>query len=146
MSTEVSAYSAANMNLSYLGVTATGFADGDDAIMVERDVKTMTKQVGMKGDGVFSQSVDRSGKITLKLLQNSAFNAFLTKKMAATEAGAIASGAMICDEVGGDSGFTANKTTIEGFPAFKRGQKANVVEWVFLSIDINIRHGQGVQL
>lgn len=146
MAKEVSAYSAANVNVSYLGVTLGGLADGDDAIVVERDMKTMSKQVGMQGDGVFSQSVDRSGKITIKCLQNSETNKFLTAKMAATEAGAIASGPLIIEEAGSDAGVTANKTVIEGFPTFKRGQKANTVEWVFLSIDIDIKHGAGASL
>lgn len=143
---EASSYSAANVSLTYLGKAIVGFADGDDAIVAERSVVTMSKIVGMQGDAVFSQSADRSGTIKLKLLQNSSANEFLTAKAAANEAGALVSGPMICTEVGSDSGFTANKCIIEGAPKISRGAGHNVVEWSFLCADLNLKHGAGVSL
>jgi len=143
MTIEVSSYSAQNVSLTYLGHNFTGFADGDDAIIVERSVKTMAKLVGMQGDGVFTQSADKSGMVTVKILQNSETNKFLTSKARATEAGVIASGPLIMTEAGSDAKASCMNTVIEGIPSLTRGAGHNVVEWTFLSMNMTIEHGFG---
>lgn len=146
MQTEVTSYSAQNVNLNWLGHNFTGLADGDDVIIIDRSVKTMAKLVGMKGDGVFTQSADRSGMITVKCLQNSSTNTFLSNKAKATEAGVIASGPMIMTEAGSDAKASCMRTVIEGIPAMTRGAGHNVVEWTFLSMEIDISHGFGAEV
>jgi len=146
MAKEVSSYSAQNVSVNYLGHQFQGFADGDDAIQIERSVKTMTKLVGMQGDGVFTQSADKSGMITVRLLQNSETNKFLTLKQAATEAGVIASGPLIMTEAGSDARAACMRTVIEGQPSMVRGAGANTVEWTFLSMDVTIGHGFGTRV
>lgn len=141
---DVTSYSAQNFNLNWLGHNFTGFADGDDAIVVERNTPNMVQTVGMQGDGVYTQSSDKSATITVKLLQSSTTNLFLTNKQQASEAGLIASGPMIGTEAGSASKFTANKTVIEGAPSFTRGMGHNPVEWTFLSFDTAVAHGEGV--
>jgi hypothetical protein len=146
MSIEVSSYSAQNVSINWLGHQFQGFADGDDTITIERSEKTMTKLVGMQGDGVFVQSADHSGMITIRLLQNSETNKFLTLKQAATEAGVIASGPFIMVEAGSDARASCMRTALEGVPSMVRGAGANTVEWTFLSMDITIGHGFGVRV
>jgi len=146
MSIEVTSYSAQNVNINWLGHNFGGFADGDDAITIERSVPTMTKLVGMQGDGVFTQSADRSGSITINVLQNSETNAFLTNKAKATEAGVIASGPLIMTEAGSDAKSSCMKTVLEGLPSMVRGAGHNSVSWVFLSMDMDIDHGFGAEV
>jgi len=146
MAKEVSSYSAQNVNLNFLGHNFSGFADGDDVIQIERSVQSMTKLVGMQGDGVFTQSADSSGMVTIKLLQNSQTNKFLSIKQAATEAGVIASGPLIMTEAGSDARASCMRTVIQGPPNMVRGAGHNVVEWVFLSMDITIGHGFGQEV
>jgi len=146
MATEVSSYSAQNVNVNFLGHNFTGFADGDDAIKFERSVQSMTKLVGMQGDGVFTQSADKSGQVTIKLLQNSRTNKFLTNKQAATEAGVIASGPMIMTEAGSDARASCMRTVIQGPAPMTRGAGHNVVEWVFITMDMTIGHGFGSEV
>lgn len=146
MASEISTYSAQNGNLNWLGVNFSGFADGDDVIMVERNTPNMTQTVGMQGDGVYTQSSDKSGVVTVKLLQNSSMNLFLTNKQQTSEAGLIASAPLVYSEYGSASKFTAHKAVIEGAPNMTRGAGHNVVEWKFLSFDVAISHGEGAPL
>lgn len=142
----VSSYSAVNLIVTFAGVALNGFADGDDVVMVERNNPSMSQVVGIQGDAVYSQTADKSGKITIKLLQNSESNSLLTAKIQASEAGAIVSAPLIVTETGSDAKVTAMKCVIEGQPSFARGANANTVEWTFLSADITIAHGTGETL
>lgn len=143
---QVSAYSAQNVNVSFLGKIISGFAEGDDAIMVERNKPTLSQSIGIQGDGVYTQTADKSGVITLKLLQGCEENTFLSGKIAASEIGAITSGELIITETGNDARVTARKCVIEGMPKFQRGEGHTSVEWRFLSTDIDIVQGTGAEV
>lgn len=146
MAGQVTAYSAQNVTVTFLGKVISGFSDGDDAIMVERNKPTMTQTIGIQGDGVYTQTADKSGVVTLKLLQGCEENTFLSAKLQAAETGTIASGELIITEVGNNAQVTARKCVIEGMPKFQRGEGQTAVEWKFLSTDINITQGTGVSL
>jgi len=143
---QVTAYSAQNVTVTFLGKVLSGFSDGDDAIMVERNKPTMTQQIGIQGDGMYMQTSDKSGVVTLKLLQGCEENVFLSAKIAASEAGGIVSGPLIITETGNDGQVTALKCVIEGMPKFQRGENAVPVEWRFLSTDISITQGAGAEI
>lgn len=143
---QVTAYSAQNVTVTYLGKVLSGFADGDDAIMVERNKPSMTQVIGIQGDGVYAQTSDKSGVVTLKLLQGCEENAFLSAKIAASELGGILSGELIITETGNDARVTARKCLIEGMPKFQRGEGLTPVEWRFLSTDIDIVQGVGAEV
>lgn len=144
---EASQYSADNLVLTFLGVNISpGLADGDDVISVEPSTDTMQKTVGIRGDGMFSRSVDRSATIKLKYLQNSSTGKFLSAKLNAIHAGAVIVGPLICTEIGGDAKFVANKTTIKKQANLKRGAGQNYVEFELISLDCTIAHGEGAQI
>jgi len=146
MAGQVTAYSAQNVTVTFLGKVLSGFSDGDDAIMVERNKPTMTQTIGIQGDGVYAQTADKSGVVTLKLLQGCEENAFLSAKIAASEVGGIVSGELIVTETGNDARVTARKCVIEGMPKFQRGEGLSAVEWRFLSTDIDIVQGIGAEI
>ena len=146
MAGNVTSYSAQNVTVTFLGKVISGFTEGDDVIQVERNKPTMTQVVGVQGDGVYSQTADKSGRVTLKLLQGCEENSFLSGKLQASELGGIVSGELIITEFGNDAKVTARKCVIEGMPKFQRGEGGNVTEWTFLSADIDITHGSGVAL
>lgn len=143
---QVSSYSSQNVTVTFLGVVISGFAEGDDSIMIERNKPIMTQQIGMQGDGLYNQTADKSGVVTLKLLQNCEENTFLSAKVQAAEIGGIVSGELIVTEIGNDAQSTARKCVIEGMPKFQRGETSVPVEWRFLSTDISITQGTGTQI
>ena len=143
---QVTAYSAQNVTVTYLGKVLSGFSDGDDAIMVERNKPAMSQTIGIQGDGIYSQTSDKSGVVILKLLQGCEENAFLSTKISAAEVGGIVSGELIITETGNDARVTARKCVIEGMPQFQRGEGLTPVEWRFLSTDIDIVQGVGAEV
>jgi len=68
-------------------VPIVGFFEGDDVISVERSVPTFTMPMGAGGDGIAVQAADRSGIITVKLLQTSPSNLYLSGLLEAAEQG-----------------------------------------------------------
>lgn len=143
---QITSYSATNVTVTFLGKIIDGFAEGDDAIQVERNKETISQTIGMQGDGVYSQTADKSGTITIKVLQGCKINEFLSAKIQATEAGGITTGELIITETGNDAQVTARKCLIAGMPKFQRGEGTTAVEWKFLSSSINITQGQGVEV
>ena len=57
--------------VTLMGERVEGWADGDDAIMVQPNTDRTTRRTGADGYHVVSRSADRSGTITLKLLPSS---------------------------------------------------------------------------
>lgn len=62
----------------------TGFADGE-GIKVERNNDSFTRVIGMTGEGARVRSNDKSGKITLRLMQTSPDNEYLSNLAAEDE-------------------------------------------------------------
>jgi len=77
------AYSFAEVAVLVNGVPLTGFGEGDDVVQVTRRNDLFALTIGAKGKGVPTKSADRSGEITLGLLQghedNAILSAFLNK-------------------------------------------------------------------
>ena len=143
---QITSYSAQNVTVTFLGKVISGFTEGDDVVMVERNKPTLTQSIGVQGDAVYTQTSDKSGVVTLKLLQGCEENTFLSSKIQASEAGGIISGELIITETGNDAKVTARKAVIEAMPKFQRGESQTAVEWRFLSADIDITQGSGVGL
>lgn len=61
------------------GVPATNFAPGDDAFKAERLQDLGTLEIGADGLGVFSLNPDKSGQVTVKFMQTSPTNGYLSK-------------------------------------------------------------------
>ena len=143
---QVSTYSAAAVNVIYAGHLMTGFGEGDSVIEVARTKDSIQMTTGIKGDGVLSQSTDKSGKIKIKLLAGSATNKFLSDKANASDAGSLFSGDITISETGTDAGVIAEKCVIVKVPDFTRGAVAQELEWEFYSQNINIKHSSGTEL
>jgi len=80
-------YSFLNTVVLVNGVEITGFADGDDVIQINRRVDSGSDRVGADGNMMFSISADRSGEVTLRLLQTSSSNKYLNSLSALQEGG-----------------------------------------------------------
>jgi hypothetical protein len=120
------------------GVPITGFADGDDAISVQRDVPAFTKRVGADGDVLALKSADRSGMATFKLLQSSLSNTTLTALLKIQDAGVLAPIAFSVKDLNGLDLVIAEAAFVEGPPTMVWGAGHNAREWklVLASVDI----------
>ncbi len=146
MARSVTTYSAAATSVVYAGHIVEGFDEGDDAIEVSRAKDSIQATIGIKGDAVISQSTDKSGTITLRLLAGAVSNDFLSSKSNASDAGSLFAGDITIMEVGTKAGVIAEKCIIQKSPDFTRGAKAAGLEWVIFSPNIKIAHAAGTEI
>lgn len=60
----------------------TGYSEGDDVLMLEFNEDLITRKTGADGESALSVGADRTATLTLKLLQTSPTNKFLSKVVA----------------------------------------------------------------
>lgn len=70
MAIEVTTYDPKKVNLDVRGVIITGYADGS-MIEIERNSDLVYPYVGTQGDVGFAESADQTGKIKIRLKQDS---------------------------------------------------------------------------
>ena len=113
------------------GLEVTGWAEGDDAITIERRADSATDKVGAGGEMMVSISADRSGSVKIKLQQTSSSNKWLMAMLALQEAGCSSFVPIACmfqdtyrnDLAAGTSGYLKKP------PSMTRGAEAGTQEW-----------------
>lgn len=73
----VKTYDPKKVSVSFGGFDLNGFAEGTK-VNVEFNEDAWTLQIGVDGEGTRSKSNDRSGRVTVQLMQSSDSNAVLT--------------------------------------------------------------------
>lgn len=123
-------YSFKNANAIFGIEEITGWADGDDCLIIEPAQDLFTKTVGAKGDVIRTQSNDKSVQITLKLLQTSETNAVLNGiKLLDDELGTGVLPFIYTDTSTGES-YIVKNAWIAQMPSVTRGRGQNNMEWV----------------
>ena len=129
--TKHTTYSLADWTGTLDGLQVQGLADGDDAIMVSYNSEAGSRQVGVSGDTVFSQSMDRSATITLKLLVSSSTHRRLSQKIAMKQSGVkVPAFPFSCKNSGTGEGGSATSCNITGVPDLTEGATAGTRTWV----------------
>jgi hypothetical protein len=124
------------------GLMLSGFSDGD-AATAKRDEDLQTKKVGIDGAVAFSRSANKSGEISIKLLQTSAANEMLSELFAIDNLvmdGLLDVPIAIVDGLG-TSIVSASQCRLKSIPEFTRGKEVGENEWVFDAVDLTIFHG-----
>lgn len=128
---EFKTYSFSNVNVIFGILELQGFAEGDDAVIIELETDQFLDMAGAKGDVVRSQSNDNRCTITVKLLQNSGSNKELTTIYNADrELGTGVSPMVIEDKETGET-YVINNAWIQKYPSVTRGQGVNSMDWIF---------------
>lgn len=122
------------------GKIITGFAD-DDFIEVERDEDMWTKKVGVDGEVTRAKSNNKSGKVTIRLMQSSMSNDDLSTLALLDEAANTGAGALLCKDTSGRSVFASDSAWVKKFPkaGYKKG--VNIMEWVIDTGVLNVYVG-----
>lgn len=132
---ELSAYSHLN-NVSTLdGVGVQGLWEGDNAIEVQPGADVGQLLVGVQGDSIFSQTADRSARITIRLMHTSATHRQLVQKWQAQRAGNIKAFGFDTLDISNNEGGNADKCLIAVAPNMSLGMNATVREWVLVTGD-----------
>jgi len=103
---------------------ARGFADGD-MIDVGYSEPLNTQYVGTDGSGRHIASANKSGDITIRLMQSSPTNAVLSALIAANEPIPIA----VADKTSTADLFFTSSAKCNDFPRMKKGKEETVLEY-----------------
>jgi hypothetical protein len=136
-------YSPDFVDVIFDGLTITGFADGT-FIEIEREVDTFTKKVGSLGDVARTKSLNRSGKITITVMDTHPVNDSLATKISNDEQTAQAFGAFSMKDRSSNTEVRATEAWCMRVPKVTRAQATGNVVYVFEAASIFIKHGGSV--
>ncbi len=112
------------------GVQITGFAEGDDAVTIEYQSDLFNTVVGADGQGVASRIKDNRANMTLRLLQTSPSNDFLSGILTAYMAEVYTPLPIIIRDAAGNSLHGAPTSYITARPTISYGQNQTSRDWV----------------
>ena len=128
---EFKTFSFLNVNVIFGILELKGYADGDDAVVIEMETDQFNDLAGAKGDVVRSQSNDNRCTVTVKLLQNAGSNAELSAIYNADRIAGTGVVPMIIEDKETGETYVINNAWIQKFPTVSRGQNVNSMDWIF---------------
>lgn len=123
------------------GVPITGFAEGDDAIIIKRRNDVVNLTVGADGFGTLAKSADKSYEITLKLLDTSPGNAVLQNLLTTSDYIATVIFPLQIQNLSGLDRCSSNAAVISKQPDLQFGAGTNTREWVILTNSADVYVG-----
>lgn len=119
------------------GKILSGFADGT-FIVVERNEQAFNLKVGVDGEGTRAKSNNKSGKITITLMQSSASNDDLSAIAAADELSNAGVVPFYMKDNSGRSVCTALSSWIQKYANSEFAKETTTRQWVLETDDIEI--------
>ena len=133
----VKTYSAADVSIIVGGIPITGLADGTFVTIV-RDNPSFTSLTGSDGEGARAQSSDKSGTITLTLMQTSASNDELSAIEALDELTRDGVVPVMVKDNSGRTVASAQTAWIEKPADIELGRELSNREWVLKTDNISM--------
>lgn len=124
----VRTYDPADVIVTIDGNNINGYADGT-FVSIERTEQTFTKVTGADGSTTRSKTNDRSGTLTLTLLQTSPSNEILSNILNQDEADNTGVVAVQVKERSSGSKFATGSGWIQGLPTIEYGNEITTREW-----------------
>lgn len=125
----VKTYSPKKVQLIVLGNIISGFAAGT-FIVASREVDAFTKILGGDGEVARTQSANRSGEVTITLLQTSGSNDILSAIAVADELAGTGIGPIIIKDTGGSTVLFSGEGWIRKQPDVEFADEAGDREWI----------------
>lgn len=136
----IATYDPKNVIVTIDGTNLSGFADGT-FVTVERASETFTKVVGAYGEVARVKSADRSGSMTITLMQTSNSNLFLNGLANQDEQSSDGIVAIQVKDSTTNTIINANEAWIKTKPKAEFGKDMGNREWVFELADVTLNHG-----
>ncbi len=133
-------YAPDAVSFSFKGFDIKGFEDGT-FIEVERSQPGFSKKVGSLGDVVRTASNDRTGKYTLTLQAQSAYNDILQAIADEDEKFRTGTGSINVQDHLGNMQCHSSIAWIEKRPKIDRAKEAGPTVWVFECADLEMNSG-----
>lgn len=140
----MTAYSFLDVNATLVGAGAVidlgaGSGNAGDGISIVQTGKRNTATIGLDGEGMHSLSADKSGAVTIRLLQTSPVNA---KLMALYDAQSLSSSLWgqnvitITNSASGDA-IACRSCAFQKCPDLSYKKDGGIVEWIFDALKID---------
>ncbi len=129
------AYSFEEVAVTVAGAEAYAFFEGDDAVMVEEGADIGSMVIGADGSSIFSQSANRSARITLKLQHTSPTHRYLTQLLARQRGGALNGVPLSVRDSRSNEGGATDAAFIQQAPSDQKGTNAGSRDWVLVCGD-----------
>jgi len=136
----VKSYDAGSVLVILNGVIVEGIADGT-FLTAARDNPAFTKGTGSGGEGWRAKSNDRSGTVTLTLLQTSATNDLFSALMALDEQTGNGVGALLIKDNSGLTLISAESAWLEKPADAEFAREVSNREWTIGTNDLNMHNG-----
>jgi len=134
----VSTYDPGKGVLSFAGYPIHGFADGT-AIEAERTNDSFSMVSGADGEVARSASRDRTGFVTVHLLQTSASNDDLSRQLDLDEKFGTGVGPLQFKDLSGRTVFKASASWVRKPPALSNGKEVTERVWIIDCGDLDIQ-------
>lgn len=136
----VKSYDPAQVSVTFAGIIVEGYADGT-FITAARNNQSFTLKVGSSGEGARAKSNDRSGMVTLTLMQNSASNDLLSAQMALDEASGDGIGSLLIKDLSGTTLCSAETAWLQKPADVEFAKEISDRQWVIETDVLNIFAG-----
>ena len=123
-------YAPKHVQVIVFGNILSGFAPGT-YINAEREVDAFAKEVGADGEVARVQSANKSGEITLTLMQTSDSNNILSNLAVADELNRSSIGPIIIKDSLGTTVLFSGEGWIRKLPAVEMSDELTPREWIF---------------
>lgn len=130
-------YSPDRVKITFGGVPITGFMDGT-FVEVERNEDAYTTHVGSLGDVTRTRNLNKTGKVTITLMQHAPVNDFLQIFLVDDELVETAPDALQVKDLSNGMRCHASQAWIEKAPKIERGKESMGIQWVFACADLEI--------
>lgn len=139
-------FDPSQISLLLSGVEIKEFADGADVIAVAHSGPAGGYTMGATGRGVFVSNADRSGTLTLKLLQHGADNKYLADRLAAQRNSLKTFEPFTLEirDLLNEDQVTGLRGYFTDLPTFTRGAGHNASTWVIAFENITIKNEKGL--
>lgn len=115
------------------GIKLSGFAAGDDCVIVARRTDVVTPTVGADGNATIAKSADKSVDITIKLLDTSISNSVLQDILTTSDEIYTIPVPVQIQDLGGLDTCVCSAAVISKAPDMTKGAGANTYEWKLFS-------------
>jgi len=136
----VKPYDPAEVTITFAGIIVEGYADGT-FITAARNNPSFSLKVGASGEGARAKSNDRSGTVTLTLLQSSASNDLLSAQAALDEASGDGIGSLLIKDLSGTTLCSAETAWIQKPADVEYAKEISDRQWVLETDILNIFAG-----
>lgn len=135
-------YDPSQVTIVFAGIPISGFADGT-FLSVEQNEDSFTLQIGTDGEGTRSKTNNRSGRVTLTLMQSSMANDLLASMHSVDllSPSGDGIGPLLIKDISGRSMFAAEKAWIVRAPTGEFGREATSRDWVIETDHLIQSHG-----